>query len=575
MDTVSSHSERTALLVRRQSRNFKCSGREACLNSKAALLVLLSSFAMFMIIGVTVIDLSVKLVSFFYYLNFITYRPNVQLWFQLALYGASAAVLLFFPCGGYCGDVRSGRYKVVKRSLCVSLVFLTMLLVVYGILALLVAVTNPFVVVLTASIAGFFTLLLAPSFICFTSNIIQFGIDQLHDSPAKDQSLFIHWFVWTNYATTFVIQTVVLVGFPVGALRHGYSILVSLIAALFILAISIFTVFYCFVKRKMNWFLIEPGRINPYRLVFRVTDFARRHKLPLNRSAFTYCEDEWPSRLDLGKTKYGGPYLTEEVENVKSFYGILKVLFALGPVFFLEVATETTSPLFHPHHIVGYVFNSSRVFSAVLHANFLFSPLLILISIPLYLCFLQPYAIHCIPRMLSRMGIGLLLNVLIIISRLTLNIVALKPKDGSATSCMGCSYEPAFFLEAPFLVTNTILSALSSMLIYIAVIEFICAQSPNAMKGMLIGVFYAIKGIFELLGTIAVLPFMAWGEFDTNRGLGYFIVNLILGVIFFIVYVIVAGRYKYRVRDELSREREFAENYYGNPQRELNYDYSV
>ena len=53
-----------------------------------------------------------------------------------------------------------------------------------------------------------------------------------------------------------------------------------------------------------------------------------------------YCEDELPTGLDLGKKKYGGPFTTEEVENVKAFYGILVVLFSLGPTFFLHIASD-------------------------------------------------------------------------------------------------------------------------------------------------------------------------------------------------------------------------------------------
>ena len=36
-------------------------------------------------------------------------------------------------------------------------------------------------------------LLKAPGFVGFNANIIQFGIDQLHESPADHQSLLIHW----------------------------------------------------------------------------------------------------------------------------------------------------------------------------------------------------------------------------------------------------------------------------------------------------------------------------------------------------------------------------------------------
>lgn len=267
------------------------------------------------------------------------------------------------------------------------------------------------------------SLVFVVGYVCFTSNILQFGVDQLHDSPAKDQSVFIHWFVWTGYTSSFIYHILILTIFPVGATINEIPVVVSLVFILFVVTIQ------C----KQKWFLIEPGRINPYRLVYKVTGFARRHKLPVNRSAFTYCEDEWPSRLDLGKTKYGGPFLTEEVEDVKAFYGILQVLFALGPVFSLSVAADTNSPLFHPHTIISYAFTTRRVFSAILHANFLLSPFLILVSIPFYLCILQPYAVRYIPRMLSRMGIGMFLSMLIILSKLMLSIITsfneLKTKD--------------------------------------------------------------------------------------------------------------------------------------------------
>uniref|UniRef100_A0A1X7TFB2 Uncharacterized protein n=1 Tax=Amphimedon queenslandica TaxID=400682 RepID=A0A1X7TFB2_AMPQE len=43
------------------------------------------------------------------------------------------------------------------------------------------------------------------------------------------------------------------------------------------------------------------------------------HKYPENCSALTYWEEEAPSRLDLGKDKYGGPFTEEEVEDCTIF----------------------------------------------------------------------------------------------------------------------------------------------------------------------------------------------------------------------------------------------------------------
>ena len=60
-----------------------------------------------------------------------------------------------------------------------------------------------------------------------------------------------------------------------------------------------------------------------------------------------------PSRLDFAKERFGGPFTTEQVENVKTFLRILLILFAVGPVFALEVpASFLIAPLFgmHLHH---------------------------------------------------------------------------------------------------------------------------------------------------------------------------------------------------------------------------------
>ncbi len=54
--------------------------------------------------------------------------------------------------------------------------------------------------------------------------------------------------------------------------------------------------------------------------------FAVIHKKPLKKSAFTYCDEEIPSRIDYGKQRYGGPFTTEQVEDVKVLLRIVLVL---------------------------------------------------------------------------------------------------------------------------------------------------------------------------------------------------------------------------------------------------------
>ena len=71
------------------------------------------------------------------------------------------------------------------------------------------------------------------------------------------------------------------------------------------------------------------------------------------------------------------------------------------------------------------------------------------------------------------------------------------------------------------------------MFIYIAVLEFICSQSPHSMKGLLIGLFFAINGLYRLLATLiaillAILLFVLPESVFISCGLYYYLVNIVL-----------------------------------------------
>ncbi len=159
-------------------------------------------------------------------------------------------------------------------------------------------------------------------------------MDQLRDAPSHDSVIFLHWYFWSYYCSTFTTQVVF------SAISHYYPSLtfrILAVTSMLVLSIVILVISLSIADFKQKWFIVEPGGNNPYKLVHRVIRFAWLHKIPVNRSAFTYCEDELPSRLDLGKSKYGGPFTTEQVEDVKVFLGILQVLLSIGPIFFMNM----------------------------------------------------------------------------------------------------------------------------------------------------------------------------------------------------------------------------------------------
>ena len=60
-------------------------------------------------------------------------------------------------------------------------------------------------------------------------------------------------------------------------------------------------------------------------------NYARKNKYPRKRSAFTYLDEEQPSRLDFGKDeKFGGPFTEEEVEDVKTALRLIPLVVSVS-----------------------------------------------------------------------------------------------------------------------------------------------------------------------------------------------------------------------------------------------------
>ena len=503
------------------------------------------------------------------------YMSLTGIFITTLIYIGNGILLCFYPLAGFLADNMFGRYKMVIKSL------YAILITVMGISILTGAILVPIFQFLSVDcrytmVAGAILLLLCvSSFVGFNANVIQFGMDQLYDSPGDHQSLFIHWFVWLHYLGNLVTRIAWTTFF------NNYLIGLGIMLVIAILAITLLIISLCIACYRPHWFLTEPARLNPYKLVCQVSKFAHQHKVPVHRSAFTYCENELPSGLDLGKDKYGGPFTTEQVEDVKVFYGILKVLFALGPMFFLDIATDPMLYFYARHGSID-IYNLTgdpniKVYSDDITKRYLLNrgllfPLLIVLCIPLYICLLRPFFSRYIPGMLKRLGLGIVLMVISLICTFMMDTIA-HEKANYTVGCMftntpiNSTTAPPPFQDTSSLVIQRSISALSSMLVYIALYEFICSQSPHSMKGLLIGLSFAIRGVCETMAATLVLPFFFNSGLKTtfpSCGMVYYLVNIGVGVLAVLVFTCAARRYKYRERDEPCHVRRYVEDYYSN-----------
>ena len=164
----------------------------------------------------------------------------------------------------------------------------------------------------------------------FQANVIPFGIDQLTDASTTEITSFIAWYVWAFVSGRLPVDFI-------EKCLAGYKVFTPFLMSVFltVATASIFLFNQVLVK--------EPATQNPFKLVHGVIRFAIKNKYPRQRSAFTYCEDEPPSRIDFGKSRYGGPFTTEQVEDVKTLLRLLIVIVIGNAIGDMSVVSMETS----------------------------------------------------------------------------------------------------------------------------------------------------------------------------------------------------------------------------------------
>ena len=552
-----------SLWRRRYGRSHKC------ISSKAVLFILLWS-----------ISVSLTNTCIFEGLNYLSENLMLSVKYYPLLYALKSFVTFFYPLAGFLADTKYSRFKMVTRSSQLLLLSIFLFIIFYAITEGLIlsdctkSLPISLLCLLTV-VSVTTTVLIIASLIMFNANIIQFGVDQLQDSPADHQILFIYWYVWTYYIGVLIAQ--ICWSFVSVFNQPSYLFLLPIVLSIVLLLIVVLIVHY-----KKHWFIIDTARSNPYKLVYRVTKFARHHKVPIRRSAFTYCEDDIPSGLDLGKSKYGGPFTTEEVEDVKAFYGIFKILFGLGIALFMNVASSLWLSQFIDHVTrltsddqYSHSFKQMHILLKLLFKDGIFSSLIVVLSLPLYVVLIRPFTISCNVRMFRRIGVGIIFLLISVTSTFVTDTLA--HTRNITHNCMLDSDENYFPQDNAFhpavLLPQQFLYGLSVMFIYPALYEFICAQSPHPMKGLFIGFSFAVRGLSDLLASLLLIPF-AFSRFSLpSCGMEYYMMTIVVGVVGLAVYVYVARKYKLRERDEPCHVHHFVEEYYSKIQQEENYDY--
>ena len=435
----------------------------------------------------------------------------------IALPTLNYAVLPTYLVTGLVADICVGRYKIIVASIyCAFIGWITLCVSFY--------VTHKFVH-FTLVAVGF--LLSTVGAAGIQSIAIPFNIDQMIGATADELSNIIYWICF---------------GYPLGAsLVRASSCFItdevyqqSIAICVSGVAITIVMATYYLLRHHLD---TTPLLTNPVKLIVKVLNYARKNKYPRHRSALTYWEESAPSRLDLGKDKYGGPFTEEEVEDVKTFFRYLPLLVCLFGF--------TTVSIFSPSfNITSNTGRSKAMYSCLLNNSLELAYLTVSILLIMYKVVFSKCCYKYVPSMLKRIGLGLCLLLLC-----TIVLVAMDLQHYNTAS--NCTLSSLTYSNTN---TNLILDSLfqvicgiGSVTVLLVSVELTVAQSPVHMRGLMVGVWFGAIGVFAVLSYAIYVPHTL---IHSHCTLYYHVTVSVCVVVTISVYGVLAKHYKLRTRNE-------------------------
>ena len=430
-------------------------------------------------------------------------------------------VFISFPLHGLLADVKIGRHRTIIIG--IVFCFLSMIFVGFG------YVVNSFypsniILLTTYGVAYVFE---GAGYCSFKANIIQYNIDQIVGASSREINTLIYWHS--------LCVPIVFTLFELGRclIDQRYFLLIDFILAG--VAISFVLVSHSLFKHKLeNITLIK----NPIRLIIRVLCYARKHKYPENRSALTYWEEEAPSRLDLGKDKYGGPFTVEEVEDTKTVFRML-------PLFIAVISFASTDEVYH--WIFLGMHNSGPI-SCLLSTqfiNFLTSSLLLLF----YLSIIKVCCNKYIPGILKLIACGQIFALLTQISKFAI-MHFFQDHETSISP-----------FSSKILLLPQVFHGFTFAVIVPASLEFTIAQSPVHMRAVMVGIWFASLGCGYLFNINIKYLFDCHNEYLCTTSY-YYLTKCAVVFVILIMFVILARNYKYRVRENEVNVHQIVDDHY-------------
>ena len=454
---------------------------------------------------------------------------------------ATISMGLLLPIGGWLADAFFGRYKVIRCGIWIMW-FGAMLngvsLVIGRVVEAYGTHGDPWVSLSSKFIMGI-------GLGAFQANIVQFGIDQLIDASSTEIKSVIAWYTMTIFSSGIVMYY--------SSYCVEEYVAVMIIAMFLTLAIS--TDFIA-----GHWLTKEQIIENPLPLILKVIHYSIKHKLKGWKILYSQENQGILSKFNIAKRVYNGPFTSEQVEDVKTFFRVLVVI-VIFTIFSSGSGTINDISYQIAIHLGNWpsddTINGCYHGMSIYYATFTYSAVVVLIYLivihPLFRRFILQISIAI--KFLCSIFI-FFAAVLILLGIDTFSYLREK-RSNQTINFQKDSY--SYTIDAHWVILPNFLIGLSIFLYVLSAIEFICAQVPFNMKGLVLGIACALFGLGALINASISEAFIKkdslWKNAPLTSGiLWYLTMEGVIVLIGFIVLVVIVKMYKRRTRISMSYE---------------------
>ena len=482
---------------------------------------------------------------------------------------------LFAPIAGLLADWKFGRHRVFSFGLIMQFIGYSALGIIFSNqLFNNATVCSVFYVFYYLSL-----LLIVIGCSSFNAVIIPYGVDQMREaSVITTIPSYFHWYFFCINLGSFL---------ALGGLSHHDNSLQGRFMTLSNVFVAIILSFFALLLFKipsiMGWLIPSPSQGNPVARIYRVVLNAINNRIDKNKNIDLYQKKK--TLLDYAKFSNGGRFTFEQVEDVKTFFSMLLVLFSLT-WYFLEEFLDVQLYVLQGD---GFFFNyESRVPIYISKIGAITSMITIII---LEYSTVGRKLYRVLPRILHRFIIGFPLATLSIFFATILEYIHKSPCIAASLHPNASSVIPTLTPQQYYLAYLQIfqysLLSMSEVLVTVGSIEWVYAQSPEYLRAFTYGLFESVIGMGTLLpfiGSIVLKYLTCGGDGDaascpncwvytptcvTNHYCysSYYLFTVILAVsvLSVVAFLLISCWYKPRMRQRLRGFNSFSATNKFNP----------